>query len=195
MTEQQYERIARWLDGRDVALSDAERRVAEQIRDDETFVGAMADVAPPEAALDRASRRMTAALARPSPWRRVGWFVTAAAVAAAIIVVAAMLMYGPGPSGPTPERIPGERIVIDSPGVPIDVMIREMETRIEDMEESIRPGMVVEMLAGEFESIETDSVLVTAGGGTADVEIDALEDELDNILLDPVEPWSFEDDV
>lgn len=184
MTEQQYERIAQWLDGRDVALSDAERILAEQIRDDETFVGAAVAVAPPRAAFDRASRRMTAELARPTGWRRVGRFVTAAAVAAAIIVVAAMLMYGPAPTVDPPDTPPGP-LAADVP----------IEVRIEFMEESIRPGMVVEMLAGEFESIEVDSVLVTAGGGTADVEINALEDELDDILLDPVEPWLFEDDV
>ncbi len=70
-----------------------------------------------------------------------------------------------------------------------------METRIAGMEESIRPGMVVEILASQFESIEVDSTLAVADTDDMDIEINALEDELDDILLDPVDPWSLEDGV
>ena len=134
---------------------------------------------------------MTAALAKPTGWRRVGRFATAAAAAAAILVVVAMLVYEPETSRKTGEVTPVRELA----DIPTEVLIRELETRIEGMEESIRPGMMVEILAGEFVAIEADSVLVKGGGGTTDVEIDALQDELDSIMLNPVKPWSFEGDV
>lgn len=200
MTEQQYERVAQWLDGQDVSLNDAERTFAEQIRGQEASVGAMmADIALPREAFDRASRRMTAALARPTGWRRVGRFVTAASAAAAIIAVAAMVMYQPGPSGDTIGPIPPGPEIVDNRQRTeeriTEELLREMETRIEGMEESIRPGMMVEILASQFESIEVDSTLAVADADDMDIEINALEDEFADILLAPVDSWPLDDGV
>ena len=69
-----------------------------------------------------------------------------------------------------------------------------IETLIEEMEESVRPGVVVQLLAGELESIEAD-MLVTAEIGYMDFRINAIEDEFGDILLDPAAPWSFDDGV
>ena len=182
ITERQYERIALWLDGQDVALNDAERAVADEIRRDEAFVGAAADVRIPHGALDRASRRVAAELARPTRRLRIGRFVAAAgAVAAAIIVVTALLMPGLQPS---------RTKTIDPPLS----SVAEVNTLIEEMEESIRPGMMVQLMAGDLESLEAE-MLVTAEIGEMDLEINALENEIDSILLDPSAPWSFDDGV
>ena len=182
ITEERYERIALWLDGQDVTLGDAERAAADEIRRDEAFVGAAADVRAPHSALDRASRRMAAELARPTRRLRIGRFVAAAgAVAAAIIVVTALLMRGPEPGTPqTPD-----------PPLP---SVAEVNTLIEEMEESIRPGMMVQLLAGDLELLGAE-MLVTAEIGEMDLEINALENEIDSILLEPSAPWSFDDGV
>ncbi len=182
ITEQQYERIALWLDGQDVTLTDAERALADEIRRDEALVGPAADVRAPRSALDRASRRMAAELARPARRLRIGRFVAvAAAAAAAIIVATALLMPDPAPVRP------------DTPGGD-DSTVADVDTLIDEMEESIRPEMMVELLAGDLESLEAE-MLVTAEIGEMDLEIHALEDEIDSILLDPSAPWSFDDGV
>ena len=179
MNETHYERIARWLDGQDVTLSAAERAVADEIRRGEEMLASLAGGDWPRKAHDRASRRMAAELARPRRlW--IGRSVAAAAVAAAIITIALMLPTGPvAPPKPTGNGT----------GTPLmaDVSI---ETLIEEMEESVRPGVVVELLAGELESIEVD-MLVTAEVGEAEFEIGVMEDEFESILLDPAAPWSF----
>ena len=178
MSEKQYERIANWLDGQNVPLSEAERAVADEIRRDEQMLASSAGGDWPREALVRASRRMTAELARPRRlW--VGRFVAAAAAAAAIIAIAILL-----PTGPV---APVEQTGNGSGTAMADVPI---ETLIEEMEESIRPGVVVELLAGELESIEADMV-VSAEIGPTELDINAMEYEYEKILLDPGAPWSF----
>ena len=178
MNEKQYERIALWLDGQDVALSPAERAVADEIRRDEEMLGSSAGGDWPRKTYDRASRRMAAELARPRRlW--IGRVAAAAAVAAAIVAITLLL-----PTGPVEQLKPkGNGAGPLMADVPI-------ETLVEEMEESIRPGVVVELLAGELESIEAD-MLVTAEIGEAEFEINAMEDEYESILLDPAAPWSF----
>ena len=178
MNEKQYERIALWLDGQDVALSPAERVVADEICRSEEMLASSAGGDWPRKAYDRASRRMAAELARPRRlW--IGRAAAAAAVAAAIIAITLLLPAGPAPVQQHADNTPGSKMA----DVPI-------ETLIEQMEESIRPGVVVELLAGELESIEAD-MLVTAEIGEMEFEINAMEDEFESILLDPASPWSF----
>ena len=193
MTDEQYERIAGWLDGRDVALSEAERAVADEIRRDERMLASAGGGDWPRKALVRASRRMTAELARPSRRLWVSRLAAAGAVAAAIIVAAALLPTGPvGTKRPVIETL---GTVIAGPDLKeLKILIEKAEESIGEMEESIRPGVVVELLAGELESIEAE-MLVTAEVGGTDLEINAMEDELDSILLDPAEPWSFNNGV
>lgn len=183
MTEKQYERIARWLDGQEVTLNEAERIVADEIGRDERMLASAVPADAPREALGRACRRMAAELARPTRRLWIGRFAAAAAAAAAIIVVAALLTTTPPLRDPLPPKPPGP--------VMADVSI---ETLIEEMEESLRPGVVVQLLAGELEAIEAD-MLVTAEIGDMDLQINAIEDEFDDILLDPAAPWSFDGGV
>jgi hypothetical protein len=81
----QYERMAQWLDGRNVELSADEMRGAERFGRAEAQLGAMLDVAIPADALERLrARAHRAAPVRVLPLRR--W---AAVAAAAVLLVAA----------------------------------------------------------------------------------------------------------
>ena len=182
ITEEQYERIALWLDGQDVALGEAERAAADEIRRDEALLGAV-EMRAPRGALDRASRRIGAELARPTRRLRIARFVAVTtAAAAAIILATALLMPDPAPVAPVGHDPDGETIA------------KKVETLIDEMEESIRPQMMVELLAADLESLEAE-MLVTAEIGEMDLKINALENEIDSILLDPSAPWSFDDGV
>ncbi|GAG02154.1 unnamed protein product, partial [marine sediment metagenome] len=102
LTEEQYARIARWLDGQDVELSAEERAVAAEVRQGEGYLAAMLDVPLRREALDRAWRRLAADLARPR--RRalqIGYAAGAIAAAAAVVILAVTLMHSP-PAGTTP---------------------------------------------------------------------------------------------
>jgi len=178
LSEKEYERIADWLDGRDVPLTEAERAVAEEVRRDERMLASAAGGDWPRKAFERASRRMTAELARPRRlW--IGRFAATAAAAAAIVAIALLLPTGPH----TPTTLTDGGEGTSTAPVPI-------ETLVEQMEESVRPPVVVELLAGELESLEAD-VVVSAEIGPMELEINAMEVEFERILLDPAAPWSF----
>ena len=46
LTDEQYERIARWLDGEQISLTDTERIAADEVRRDESAVGSLLDARP-----------------------------------------------------------------------------------------------------------------------------------------------------
>jgi len=99
LEQEQYERIARWLDGENVKLTPAEMQAAEEIRRDESRLSAMLQTAAPAASRDRARRRLVAAAARP---RVTWWHAGAAAAAAAAVVLVALAVWK---TRPGPERI------------------------------------------------------------------------------------------
>ena len=183
MNDEQYQRIARWLDGADVLLSEAELAAADEIVRGERTLAPLMPADVPHEVLARASRRMTAELLRPARRLWIRRAAAAAAAAAAIIVLAILLNQGTPPPAKLPTRAPG----VEMADMPI-------ETLVEQMEAATRPGVVVELLAGELRSIEAD-MLVTAEMGGVDLKINAMEDEFDDILLNPAAPWSFDDGV
>lgn len=91
-----YERIARWLDGEEVRLTDAERAAAEGIRRDEARVGAALDVSPQTGALAKA-RRALPKRRPPRAVRILHWAAPLTAVAAAIVLA---VVFSRGPVDP-----------------------------------------------------------------------------------------------
>ncbi len=175
LNEQQYERIAQWLDGADVELTPAEFSAAEEIRQGEANLAKALNAGAPAAAMARAKRRTLAALA--SPTQRSFWIrrLTAGA-AAAIVLIAAMWMFSLPSSQPQP---PGETI-------PLAKML-------DDMENPTEVGLI-DLLVEELEDLEAE-MAVSIDTGMVDMDIDAVETILEDILFDESAPWSSEEDV
>lgn len=93
--DQQLDRVARYLDGELLELSSEERALAQEIEGHEAMLSrAMGgDIGPSAMAMNRARRRMTAALAAPVTHKfgvlRIGSLVAAAA--AAVLVISVLL--------------------------------------------------------------------------------------------------------
>lgn len=101
-TNEDYELVARYLDGEEVTLSAAQRALAEEIVSDGRQVGGALDVPAPAGTLHRVHGRLLPVLRpRRGIWRRVRWAVPAAAAAAAILVV---MLLPSGPERRVPER-------------------------------------------------------------------------------------------
>ena len=145
--EQQAERIARWLDGEDVALTDAERADAEALRNEQQAVGRLLDAAPPRRAMDRARRRLLAELARPQRRkRRIGILVGAAAAAVILIVATAAL------------------VVNRKPTAVIETQAQQPVT-IEELVEAARQSEFddeIDLLAGEVDRLRAEMVVSTS---------------------------------
>ncbi|HAU38786.1 MAG TPA: hypothetical protein DCX07_13850 [Phycisphaerales bacterium] len=89
LREEQYERIARWLDGETVDLTSDEQAAAREMRERENLLSERLDVHAAPEVFARIERRVGAELARP----RVRWVWAGAAVAAAAAVVLAALWF------------------------------------------------------------------------------------------------------
>ena len=95
LSEEQAERVARYLDGEPVQLTSAEQVIAEEIRRGEALLAGIPDVRAPVGAMQRAQRRMMGELARPR--RRSKWLIWPGAVAAAGILIVAGLLWRAAP--------------------------------------------------------------------------------------------------
>ena len=84
--DNQFERLGRYLDGEDVELTPADRELLDEFTRNEAEISSQLDVELPDGAIQRARRRMNAALlARPqSTWAFK--LVGAAGMAAALIL-------------------------------------------------------------------------------------------------------------
>lgn len=179
MNEQQYERIARWLDGEAVDLTAAEQAVAQELRRDEAAIAeAMTDVKTPLAAMARARRRMTAA----AGGRRVLHlaFGAVGAAAAAAIVLAATMLWTPTPAaGP----VAGNGGAANSADVPPEVWVGAMAPSAQ-METMSALGDAIDRLASEV-AISTPALPV-------DHEMDSIQDELNDFWQEDPQAWGSE---
>jgi len=171
LTEEQYRRVAQWLDGQPVSLSEAERAAAEALRKDEAFFAGVAPAEAPTSALQRAGRRMRAEMARPS--HKVVWLRRLGAVAAAAIVVAAASLWQRPVTEPASE-------------LPVETVLAEMENAVSAGE--------VDLLADELASFEAE-LLPTAATDVTDLEIEAIESSVDDLLSDEPTSWFFDEDA
>lgn len=149
LSEKQYERVARWLDGEAVELTEAERRAGESIRREERAVKAWLATAPPTEAVRRAKARMTAELARPRSrvWRRAAMAVGAAAAIAAAVLLATRV--GPRKRTETP-RPP----VVESPRP-------GPEETFADVIDELAADDEISVVADDMERLEVDLILAS----------------------------------
>ncbi len=94
-TNDDYERIGRFLDGEPVELTPAQREIADAMAASEAPVGAALDAAPPAGALHRVHARIRTELARGRSPRRWARWVPAAAAAAAVFALALLTTTPP----------------------------------------------------------------------------------------------------
>jgi len=174
LNDQQYERVASWLDGEDIELSTAERAVAEEIRGDQALLAATIELRRPRRALARAQRRMSAELARPSR-RKVwlGWLTAAESVAVAAVVVAVMTIRVVTPNGSDAIGRPSWA------SLPNELFYESLEliTNGDDEIEDVRVGL---------EALEAE-VLVSNPPSVTDMEMEDLQQKLEEFWLD--ESW------
>ncbi len=172
INKEQYERIARHLDGGDIRLDGAERKLSDQIRRDELLLGAL-DVGPPARAMARARRRMIAAVARPGGrmrWLRYVVGIEAAAVAALLLVAVTLAMVSTGTVGPrTPVVVPTSVFVAST--------------------ESLAQGDL-EVLARQIDELEAE-IVASLPISYGDLEIELLEREVQDFLMNgDQDTWS-----
>ena len=203
LTDEQYERIGRYLDGEPLDLSDPERAVAEQVRQDESHVAGMLAASTPAGALDSARgyalmaeiRRDEAVLgglldARvpQGTFHRVHRRVVAGlarpqrrllrigAAASAVAVAAAVLLavaLSPFGSGPPRAAVPVAR-AYELPAVPVEILSASVETP-EDA--------TVELLALEIDEYEA-GMIASAPSAALDMGIDQVERAVEELWLD-----------
>ena len=163
--DEQYGRVAGWLDGEPVRLTDAERAAAEQIRRAERRLAAMMDLAVPPASLARARRRMASELARPRRrMLRIG--LAAAAVAAAAIVIATI--------APRPDQRTRPSGQLDAEAVPVTVLL-DVLSQSDRYDEADLLARQIDELAAELSLAAVPVPL--------DQEIDAVERSIEEFWL------------
>ncbi len=104
LNEQQYQRVARFLDGEPLELTPQERTVALDIRADMETLGVLKQIQPSSVAMAMARKRMAGELARPGRrGLRIACFAAAAAAAAILLVVTALPVGVTDQGGALPE--------------------------------------------------------------------------------------------
>jgi hypothetical protein len=169
LNSEQYERIARWLDGEAVELAPEERAAAREVRAGEAGLkAALGEPAAPARAMERASRRLRAALsARPGAAARravrgryIAVAAAGAAVAAALVIVSALGLRAPQPAWPAGDV-----------SVPTYVWVGTLEDP--------PGGVAIHMLAREVDRFAAD-LAVSRAPSVMDWQIDSVQHELDN---------------
>lgn len=139
--ELQSERIAQWMDGRDLELTAEELTVAQRIRRREALLGGLLDVQMPPGVHARALKSLRRKLGRRR--RRVlRIIVEVAAVAAAAVLIVAMLLpsHVPAPSRPVPTAVLFEDSYRSAGAVELDVIAEQMDQVEARMLAALPPG-------------------------------------------------------
>jgi len=162
-TEEQYERVARHLDGQTQALGPDEQRLAEEMLSGERMLTAL-DADVPATAMARARRRMIAAAAGAagSLRRRVLKYVVgveAAAVAGLVIVVGTLAMLA------------GPEIKKAFTAVPTSVLVESTQSSVnEDLRE----------LGQELDALEAE--IVASATPSDELHIESMEQDLKDLI-------------
>ncbi|MBI5725304.1 MAG: hypothetical protein HZA50_15195 [Planctomycetes bacterium] len=169
LNEEQYERIAQALDGRQVELTDEERQTMACIVRDEDWFGRTAHAAAPARAMGKAAASIRVALHGRTRIVRIIANVSAAAAIAAVLVLGIMMLIDLG--RPVPVA-PG------SQGIPVA-----------QLEKFIQPGehqAPIKLLSMDLDRFEADVALMNMPESQASPvknKLDSLENELDDFLL------------
>lgn len=137
LNEQQYQRVARFLDGEPLELTGEERAVALEIRIGLEGLDVLKQIQPSSGAMAMARKRMAGEASRPGRrGLRIACFATAVAAAAILLAVMAL-----PPDG------------IDQPGPPIVILPPDVEAAIYDSEND-DPDLY--FIASELAELEAD---------------------------------------
>jgi len=169
--DRQYERVARWLDGESVELTEAERQLAAEIRAGEAALAGRLDVELPSAALVRTARRMSAAAAgsgRSAWWAAVG---AAAAVAAALVV--AVIIHQPT------EQSAGLNLAA----------VQQTQVFVQSLDQSAQDTQL-DVLANQMDELDAEIQysLVILPGEQMDRRLDEMEQSINDFW--PTDPWA-----
>ena len=200
LTNEQYERVGRYLDGEALALTDAERAVAEELRRDEAAVGGLFDADPPAGLTDadppgvmlaeirRDEAALAALLDAPVPpaaleraKRRVvaelarpaRWRRRIGVAAASMAAAAAILLAVVLLPGPDSGGRRGDLAGADKP-VPVEVIVASIRG-------SDDPA--INLLAKEINQLEAE-MFASAPPASLDMGIDQVQDALEGFWLD-----------
>lgn len=171
LNEEQYERVARHLDGAHEPLSPAEEAAATEVRRDELLLVGRLDVTVPPEAMARARRRLVAALARPARrptrWHHYG---IRAAVGVAAAGLLAVVLFRPPPRHDTAEA-PGLR----APGVSLNTWYGAMRESATDDE--------IDLIGRELDELEAE-MIVSQPLSHVELELDAIEQDIEELWLE-----------
>jgi hypothetical protein len=161
VNEESYERVARRLDGEEIALSPEERALAEEIARDEAALADSLDVRAPQAAIDRARRRMTAEMGRPSLHllRRIAW---TAAAAAAILVVAVLAWHSPDKT--TVPTASARHVSAEPDDATVDLVSRQVEDADVVVQPPAAMDLRMEFVQQSINDFWTDELAATSPG-------------------------------
>ena len=162
--DRQYERVARFLDGDPIELTDQEREIAEELQGDEAALVGRLDAAPPLGTMGRARRRMQAELARPR-WRAFRYAPRAAVAAAVVAAIFALVWVGIESRSPTPSEGPTLE----------GNLFAEVYSRPEN-------DVELDLIAEEVTALETE-MLTSSPESPLVTELDTLERSLETFWL------------
>ncbi len=169
--DEQFDNIARYLDGEQVELTDEQRRLADEIRADEASLSGALDVEMPARAMRNVRRRIADELAPPRGRRRLFYRVaTSAAIAASILLATALLLRLPNPTQTNPETRHGALAAVEF---------------IEPLQD--QTDIEIALLAGDVERLEQE-VLLDSGPEVEEMELESLERDVDEFWLDQAAP-------
>ena len=162
-TNEDYELVARYLDGEEVTLTAAQLALAEEVVSDGRQVGRALEVPSPAGTLHRVHGRMVRGL-RPASrlWRRVRW---AAPLAAAAAVILALVLLPGGPAGTVPGPTIAAADYVDH------------FTRSPTQELDLRVDLLAEELA------DYHVRLALNGSWAFETAVAGVEEEMDDLFL------------
>jgi hypothetical protein len=170
---EQYDRVAKWLDGQDIALDAQELELAGQVRNGLSSMGAAFDMPMPSGAIQRAVDSLPRR--RPVIMRLAPYIGAAAAAAAAIIVLAVGFVQQetrPPVAGPVAGVVvkPVARApAVASSGIEL-INAYEMPKELD-----------LDIIAGQVDELQAH---MTSSPGMVDMQIDAVQLQVDNLLME-----------
>jgi hypothetical protein len=174
-TEHDNERVARWLDGEPVELTDAQRALAHAMRDDQAAVATHLDAAPSADAVKQSQTAVQFASAQQGNRNRFGRVVgAAAAIAAAACLV--LLFSAPTSDPSTAGPVPGP--VASNTASDTDALLSAWDVSDD--------GFDVEMnlLADQLNQTQAELIVAEDSPSQLDTRIDALEQQINGFWED-----------
>ena len=161
LTERHYERVARWMDGERIELTEPEQAVARELQDGQALLARRLDAPMPPTAMHKARRRLIAELARPSRWAlRIRH--TAMAAAASFLIafgLVHLILSHKGYDGLSSGGVSME--------TPVDVDLAIMDLQLQELEQDIS----------------------SSRSGGLDLQMEEMQEQIDNFLQgDPGSP-------